>query len=373
MTLTKVAQRAGVSASTASRYLRGQLKVQEETAARIDEAVRELGYEAHRPEAAKSEQGSVVALVVPDLINPFFAALADETANLAAAAGTSLVVGVTGRRAERESSISALAAGAEAVDGLIYVGMHRRNPRLTQAVAEGLPVVAVDEEIDIEPDIDTVTVDNFGGAYQATTYLVQLGHRNIAHIAGPPELSTTQERLRGYREALQAAGLEFDPTLVLHGPYTEQFGASTFPHLAKAATAPTAVFVGSDIAAIGVLGAAELHGIRIPEDLSVVGCDGIRVGQWLRPKLTTLQQPITELAQAALDIISDRIAEPNSTSPKHRVLPLQLVTRGSASPVEHAGAARAERSGEGGRGAGLPHRTSARLPLFNAAEGYPDS
>lgn len=333
MTLTRVAQRARVSTSTASRYLRGQLKVQDETAARIEQAARELGYALPRPEPAKPEHGRVVALVVPDLVNPFFAALADETANLAAASGISLMIGVTGRRAERESTISGLIADADTVDGLIYVGMHRTNPRLTRAVTEGLPVVVVDEEIDIEPDIDTVTVDNYGGAYQATAYLAQLGHRCIAHIAGPSDLSTTQQRLHGYRDALHAAGLTIDPNLILHGPYTEQFGASTFPHLAQAAETPTAVFVGSDIAAIGVLGAAELHGIRIPGDLSVVGCDGIRVGQWLRPKLTTLQQPITELAQAALDIISSRIVEPDRHTTRHDVLPLQLVPRGSASPL----------------------------------------
>lgn len=126
--------------------------------------------------------------------------------------------------------------------------------------------------------------------------------------------------------------VHFDPGLVLHGPYTEQFGASVFPHLAQAREVSTAVFVGSDIAAIGVLSAAELHGIRIPEDLSVVGCDGIRVGQWLRPKLTTLQQPITDLGQAALDAVTSRIADPGRHAAKHHVFPLQLVPRGSATP-----------------------------------------
>ena len=334
MTLTRVAQHAQVSISTASRYLRGQLNVQPETAARIDAAVRELQYVLPEPAAVPEAHRSgdpVVALVVPEMTNPFFAALADEVASAAAVSSASLVVGITGRQAQRESKTSDLIASSGNVDGMIYVGMHRENARLTQAIADGLPVVVLDEAIDNTHGVDTIAVDNYGGAYQATAYLAQLGHRRIAHIGGPPELSTTRDRLQGYRDALSHADLPIDENLVLHGPYTEQFGASTFPYLTGAARPPSAVFVGSDIAALGVLGAAELHGLTIPEDLSVVGCDGIRVGEWLRPKLTTLQQPITDLARTAMEAIHSRIHDPGRATVQ-RTFPLQLVIRGSAIP-----------------------------------------
>ncbi len=336
MTLTHVAQQAQVSVSTVSRYLRGQLRVNPDTAARIDKAVSDLGYPVAAPPPAPGPTsepvrggGPVIALVVPDLVNPFFAALAEEAAAAATADGASLVVGVTGQQALREARFSDFVASSDAIDGLIYVGIHRRNPRLSRAVAEGLPVVVLDEEIASTSDVDTISVDNYGGAYQAVSYLAQLGHRRIAHIAGPPELSTTSDRLRGYRDAMAHAGLDVDENLVLHGPYTEQFGASTFPYLAQAERTPTAVFVGSDIVAVGMLGAAELHGLRIPEDLSVVGCDGIRVGEWLRPKLTTLQQPVTDLVASALDLVRSRIEAPDRER-VDKVYPLQLVIRGSA-------------------------------------------
>ncbi|NDZ79536.1 LacI family transcriptional regulator [Streptomyces sp. SID10853] len=335
MTLTSVAQHAQVSASTVSRYLRGQLKVQPETAARIDAAVRELNYEV--PVAAPSGPRAgrpVIALVVPDLVNPFFADLAEEVAAAAAVSGVALVVGITGQQARRESLFSDFAASTEAIDGLIYVGMHRQNPRLTQAIADGLPVVLLDEEVASPSEVDTIAVDNYSGAHQATSYLVQLGHRRIMHIAGPRELSTTRDRLRGYRDAMAHAGLEVDEDLVLHGPYTEQFGASTFPYLASAAHPPTAAFVGSDIVAVGILGAAELHGLRIPEDLSVIGCDGIRVGEWLRPKLTTLQQPVADLARTALEVVQNRIEAPDGARVT-KSFPLHLVIRGSAVPPQH--------------------------------------
>ncbi|SDD78955.1 transcriptional regulator, LacI family [Sanguibacter gelidistatuariae] len=343
MTLKDVAQQAGVSTSTASRYLRGQLNVQPETAARIDDAVAAIGYKVASPSHGATPGMSTVAMVLPDLTNPFFAALAEECTDLAAARGIVILIAISGTHGERESSLSQLFASNDTIDAIIYVGMNRSNDRLAKAVADGLPVVVIDEEIDLELAVDTITVDNYGGAYQATSYLIQLGHTRIAHVAGPQGLSTTQERLRGYLDALTDAGLHADPDLVRHGPYTEQFGASTFPYLTRPGNAPSAAFVGSDIVAVGMLGAAELHGISIPEDLSVVGCDGIRVGQWLRPKLTTLEQPIHGLAQAALDTVSRRITERRSSPAvstidhAKTVLPLHLVIRGSAATVPGTG------------------------------------
>ncbi|MFD7108171.1 LacI family DNA-binding transcriptional regulator [Streptomyces celluloflavus] len=337
MTLTRVAQHAGVSASTVSRYLRGQLNVQPVTAARIDAAVNELGYHPPTPPpTAPATTGTgLVSLVLPDLVNPFFAQLADAFAAAAAARDIPLLLGVSGRHAERGARLHRLLSAAHSVEGLIYVGMRRTNEDVDRAIDEGLPVVIMDEELDLADgrEVDTITVDNYGGAYQATSYLVQLGHRAIAHVAGPEELSTTQERKRGYLDAIRDAGLDPAAQLVLHGPYTEQFGASTFPYLHRAGSAPTAVFVGSDIAAVGMLAAAELHGLRIPDDLSLVACDGIRVGQWLRPKLTTLEQPTAELAAAALDALTARMA--GNGGNLRKVLPLQLVVRGSAAPPHH--------------------------------------
>ncbi|WP_370276035.1 LacI family DNA-binding transcriptional regulator [Georgenia sp. SYP-B2076] len=270
-----------------------------------------------------------IALIVPELGNPFYASLAEACTTLAAEAGVSVVVAVSGRRHRRESTLSAQLTAASNVGGLIYAGMNRTNDELQRAVADGFPVVVLDEEIDLGPDatVPTVTVDNYGGAYQATSYLATMGHRRIAHVSGPPALLTSQERLRGYRDALAAHGLEVDEDLVLHGPYTEQYGASVLPYLTRGTAAPTAVFVGSDIVAVGILSAAELHGLRIPEDLSVVGCDGIQLGQWLRPQLTTLAQPIHELARTALDTL--RTAAEGPQEPVRTVLPLQLVVRGS--------------------------------------------
>ena len=325
MTLTQVAREAGVSVSTVSRYLRGQLKVQDKTAQRIDNAVRATGYRVDRG----ARRDGFIAMVVPELTNPFYTSLAEECSTLAAEAGYSLLIAASGRQHARESALSAQLSGTDSIAGLIYAGMHRSNPELERAIAGGMPVVVIDEEVDLAPStaVSTVTVDNYGGAYQATSYLATLGHRRIAHVGGPPGLLTSEDRLRGYRDALAAHGLEADEHLVLRGPYTEEYGASVVPYLTRA-DAPTAVFVGSDIVAVGLLSGAELQGLRIPEDLSVVGCDGIQLGQWLRPRLTTLAQPVRPLARAALEALSRAIDRPGETT--RQVLPLQLVVRGSA-------------------------------------------
>lgn len=326
MTLTQVAREAGVSVSTVSRYLRGQLKVQDKTAQRIDNAVRKTGYQVD----AGGRRDGFIALIVPELTNPFFASLAEECSTLATEAGYSLLIAASGRQHSRENALSAQLAGADSIAGLIYAGMHRTNPQLERAIASGFPVVVVDEEVDLAPStsVSTVTVDNYGGAYQATSYLATLGHRRIAHVGGPPALLTSEDRLRGYQDALAAHGIDVDSQLVLRGPYTEQYGASVLPYLTRDGDAPTAAFVGSDIVAVGLLSGAELHGIRIPEDLSVVGCDGIHLGQWLRPQLTTLAQPVRQLAHAALEALGRAIETPSETT--RQVLPLQLVVRGSA-------------------------------------------
>jgi LacI family transcriptional regulator/LacI family repressor for deo operon, udp, cdd, tsx, nupC, and nupG len=340
MTVTRVAHAAGVAPSTASRYLRGQLNVAPDTAARIDAAVREVGYRPPGPAAAEASgepAAPVIGLLVPELENPFFSSIADELSAVAAAAGCTLTIVVAGRDERRERAASR--AVRSTVDGMLYVGMFPDNPELAAAIGGGLPAVVLDQEPDGSPPVDTVTADNFGGAYQATAYLAQLGHRRIAHIGGPQGLSTTRQRLSGFRGALEHAGIPPDEQVVLHGPYTEHFGANTLPYLAAADPRPTAVFVGSDIVAVGVLGAAGRHGLRVPDDLSVVGCDGIRVGEWLTPRLTTLQAPVKDVAQTALNMLLARTE--GSSDPVEAVRhPLQLLVRDSAAPPQPDAAGR---------------------------------
>lgn len=338
VTLTKVAQNAHVSTSTVSRYLRGELNVSAGTAVRIDKAVSDLGYK-RRSSGSRHGDSGIICLVIPDFTNPFFNSLAEKCQEMAEARQLPLVVVRGGRQEDEERNLGRVLDSGLSISGLIHAGINRHSDRLEDAVANGLPLVIIDREIEQQFPAHTITVDNYGGAFQVTSYLLHLGHRSIAHITGPNDLSTTKSRVLGYREAIESFGLPVDEKLIIHGPHTEQFGASVFSQFTRQGISPTAVFAGSDIIAVGMLSAAGLHGISIPEDLSVVGCDGIRVGQWLRPRLTTLEQPVEGIAQRALDAITGENAGMRSgntrlSQPTRTVLPLHLVIRGSAAPLE---------------------------------------
>jgi len=228
---------------------------------------------------------------------------------------------------KQSSYIDLLATGA--VDGMLYLGSFRSNERLAVAIADGLPVVVVDEPIAGLPPVSTVVMDDYAGGYQATSYLVALGHRRIAFVSGPDELGSVQERFRGYRDALAKGGLDTAGPGPLSGQFTEQFGMSALPHLLAAAEPPTAAFVASDDIALGVLSAAEAHGIRVPDDLSIVGFDDIRFAQYVRPRLTTIRSPVDRLAQTGVELLFERLADPRAPA-RTQVLPVELVIRESA-------------------------------------------
>jgi DNA-binding LacI/PurR family transcriptional regulator len=212
---------------------------------------------------------------------------------------------------------------------MLYLGSFRSNERLAVAIADGLPVVVVDEPIAGLPPVPTVVMDDYAGGYQATSYLVALGHRRIAFVSGPAELGSVQERFRGYLDALRKAGVETEGQVRLSGQFTEQFGMSALPHLLAAAHPPTAAFVASDYIALGVISAAEAHGLRVPDDLSIVGFDDIRFSQYVRPRLTTIRSPLDRLAHLGVELLFERLADPQAPARTH-VLPVELVIRESA-------------------------------------------
>jgi DNA-binding LacI/PurR family transcriptional regulator len=328
-TIQDVARAAGVSASTVSRYLNGQLRVSPATEAKVLGAVSELGYvpNAQARNLARRRSG-VIGFVVPEISNPYFGSIADHVVEAVERHGRLVLLCSHRSQAVRQSSyIELLASGA--IDGMLYLGSFRSNERLATAIAGGLAVVVVDEPIAGLPPVHTVVMDDYAGGYQATSYLVALGHRRIAFVSGPAELGSVQERYRGYTDALRKAGI--DPAVqVSHaGQFTEQFGMSVLPHLLGAAEPPTAAFVASDYIALGVLSSAEAHGIGVPEDLSIVGFDDIRFSQYVRPRLTTIRSPVDRLAEVGVELLFERLADPEAPA-RTEVLPVELVVRESA-------------------------------------------
>jgi DNA-binding LacI/PurR family transcriptional regulator len=337
-TIQDVARAAGVSASTVSRYLNGQLRVSPATEAKVLEAVSELGYvpNAQARNLARRRSG-VIGFVVPEISNPYFGTIADHVVEAVERHGRLVLLCSHRSQAVRQSSyIELLASGA--IDGMLYLGSFRSNQRLATAIADGLAVVVVDEPIAGLPPVHTVVMDDYAGGYQATSYLAALGHRRIAFVSGPDELGSVQERYRGYGDALRKAGIDPAGQVSQAGQFTEQFGISVLPYLLAAAEPPTAAFVASDYIALGVLSAAEAHGIRVPEDLSIVGFDDIRFSQYVRPRLTTIRSPVERLAKVGVELLFERLADPEAPA-RTEVLPVELVVRESAAAPAGGGPA----------------------------------
>lgn len=321
MSITQVAHEAGVSISTVSRYLRGNLNVNKQTAEKINKAAIQFGY---TPRNTTSENSDIV-LIVPSLENPFYCSLSQSICRIGQAEGYQVDIKLSQGDSRREYDLVNTVARERRYQGLIYAGFNSTNIALGRIMSAGIKLVLLDEEInDPSPEtVNGVTVDNYSGSYQAVRYLISLGHRRIAYLSGPPALSTSRDRKRGYQAALAAADISSDNSIVFAGPYTEEFGSSIFTYIIENPKPPTAIFCGSDIVAVGLLGAAEQYGLKIPDDLSVIGCDGIHIGQWLKPSLTTLQQPVASIARTAIDLLQ------RQDKPQHIQLPLNLVIRDS--------------------------------------------
>jgi len=331
-TIKDVARAAGVAASTVSRYLNGQLRVSPATEAKVLEAVAELGYVPNAPARNLARRRSgVIGFVVPEISNPYFGSIADYVVEAVERHGRLVLLCSHRSQSVKQSSyIDLLDSGA--IDGMLYLGSFRSNERLAAAIADGLPVVVVDEPIAGLPPVSSVVMDDYAGGYQATSYLVALGHRRIAFVSGPAELGSVQERYRGYCDALRVGGIDAEGQVTLAGQFTEQFGMSALPHLLAATEPPTAAFVASDYIALGVLSAAEVHGIKVPDDMSIVGFDDIRFSQYVRPRLTTIRSPVDRLAQQGVELLFERLQDPQAPA-RTQVLPVELVIRESAAAL----------------------------------------
>ena len=329
-TIYDVARLAGVSTATVSRALNGTGRIAPATSAAIDAAVRQLGYHPNtvaRSLVTKSTQ--TIALLLPDIANPFYAALVSGIQQRALAAGSTMLLCTTEGDPKREEQYLSLLR-AKQVDGVLVDGLVLPPERVADFVREGLPIVCLDRDID-STSVPLVQVDNRLGARLATEHLLSLGHTRIAHVAGAPGLRISDERVNGYRDALAATAVEPDPALVAVGSFTEEGGYEATRTL-LAATTLTAVFAANDLSALGVMHAIVESGRRVPDHVSVVGFDDLRLAAHTTPPLTTVHQPAFEIAQRATQLLLD-LAGGRDVPQRLHLLEPGLVVRGSTGPV----------------------------------------
>ncbi|MDF2761589.1 MAG: transcriptional regulator, LacI family [Thermomicrobiales bacterium] len=344
VTIQDVAARSGVSISTVSRVVTGAVAVEPETAERVREAIAALGY---RPNLlARSFRRRVthtIGLLVPDNSTPFFAELARTIEDAGFADGYSVVLCNSDLSAvKQETYIDVLLANR--VDGLILVssgliptvGRHDAVARILDA---GAPCVVVDRDLGETP-VDQVLVDNDQGGYLAGEHLIALGHRRIACLVGPSDLTPSAGRIAGFQRALADAGLAVAAEGLVRGNGRPDGGSAAALQLLErgvvGAGDVTAIFAFNDQMATGAIGALQRAGCRVPQDVSVIGFDDIPQSAAIFPALTTIAQPIAEMGSIGVRLLLDRIARRDA--PHQRVrLSTRLVVRESTGPPGESG------------------------------------
>lgn len=335
VTLRKVADLAGLSTAAVSRFLSGSLDLPDETAERVRAAIRATNYIPHagarRLRVGRAES---LGLVTTDLSNPFFALLASAVASSAWDVGSDLLVWNSEDIVEREVT-SVLRLRSSYIDGLLMVTHHKSNTALLEALRDAGPTVFLDEDV---PGISgsRVFVDNKYGGWLATNTLVQMGHKCIAHVGAPANLMSAELRREGWRQALAEAGLSPPDTYYIHGRISQEFGRSALEQVLRLPNPPTAIFVGADEIAFGIIAASQKCGVRIPRDISLVAFDGLPIGELLDPPLSTVVQPIKEMGRKGVQLLRRQLDSPDS-APEKVILPVRLEMRASAAPAPKIG------------------------------------
>lgn len=322
VTIQDVAAEAGVSIATVSRVMHGRDGVSPATAERVREVIARLGYESSLvARSLRSRRTHVLGLSVSE-IEPFSAELMKGVGRAIRGSGYEMIVysgGHSGPEAAGWERRHLSRLSGTLTDGIILV-----TPEVLQ-VDSLTPVVAVDPHVGAST-LPAVTSDNLAGARAATQYLLSLGHRRIAHLSGRPDLRSAELREDGYRSALAEAGVPADPTLIRVGGYEAEGSAASIRELLSLPDRPTAVFAANDLSAIQTMTVAREMGLRVPDDLSVVGFDNVPESALADPPLTTIDQSIQQMGYEAARMLIELIEDPTA-EPRQVTLPTQLVVR----------------------------------------------
>jgi LacI family transcriptional regulator len=338
VTIRQLARASGVSIGTVSRALNGYADVNPETRERIMRLARELDYTpAAAARSLKTQRSHVIGVFLetgeghPDLQHPFFHEVLVGLKNSIGAGGYDLLLFASEHPGNGYGSHTYLKrARHHDVEGTVLMGTDPEDPEVRRLVRSELATVGVDVELE-GPATTFVMSDNNDGAAKAVRYLHSLGHRRIATITGLLETKPGADRLKGYRQAMQATGLAYRDEYVAYGDFYVESGRRAMADLLALDEPPTAVFAASDMMALGAIRAAGDAGLSVPADLSVVGFDDIQLADHMNPPLTTLRQDKAGLGVAAGTALM-RLIDGEEAAQPSTVLPVELVRRGSTRP-----------------------------------------
>ena len=325
-TIRDVARESSVSIATVSRVFNHSPLVSGGTRDRVLAASERLGYWPNGiARSLITSRTHAVGVLLPELHGEFFSELIHGIDIAARAHGLHLLVSrATSTAAELTAALRSMRGR---VDALIVMAPDPEAAAAMRECAGQVPAVLLSSD-EPQTGIDTLTVANFDGAREVVRHLIGLGHRCIGTLTGPAHNVDARQRLEGYRAALQEAGLAADPTLEVAGDFTEPSGYSSMARVLDHAPRPTALFVANDHMVVGALGALQDAGVRVPEELAIVGFDDIPLARYLTPPLTTVHVDLFRMGQRAMELLLER-GRASGSAARHEVLATTLVVRGS--------------------------------------------
>jgi LacI family transcriptional regulator len=310
VTIYDVAREANVSMATVSRVVNGNPNVKPSTRKKVLEAIERLGY---RPNAVArglaSKKTTTVGVIIPDISNIFFAELARGIEDIATMYKYNIILSNSDQNKEKELHLLNTML-AKQVDGILFMGGNITEEHVNEFQKSPVPIVLA---ATIEPNntIPSVNIDYEQAAFEAVAHLLEKGNKRVAYVTGPTDDPINQKKLAGYRRALETHGLTYDEDLIIEGDNSYDSGIEAYEKIAELAEKPTAVFAGTDEMALGIIHGAQDHGVRIPDQLEVVGFDNTRLATMVRPRLTTVMQPMYDIGAVAMRLLTKYMNKEN--------------------------------------------------------------
>ena len=330
-TMKDVAVKANVSTATVSRALMNPEKVSLATRNRVEQAAIEVGYLPHAlGRSVKRNESRTILVIVPDICDPFFSEIIRGIEVIAAAQGYLVLIGDCAHQNQQEKTFIDLIITKQ-IDGMLLLGS-RLPFDASKEEQRNLPPMVMANEFAPELELPTVHIDNLTAAFNAVNHLHELGHRQIACIAGPEEMPLCHYRLQGYVQALRRSGIIVDPHYIARGDFTYEAGAKALEQLLSLPVPPTAVFCHSDVMALGALSQAKRLGLQVPRDLSIMGFDNISLSEFCDPPLTTVAQPRFDIGREAMLLLLDQL-HGQTVNSGSRLLDCELIVRGSTAAI----------------------------------------
>lgn len=330
-TIRDVAKQAGVAPITVSRVINNSGYISRETRDRVEAAIAELQYVPNSlARSLRSKQTKTIALVLTDITNPFFTTMARGVEDIANKQKFNVIFCNTDESEAKQHEYLTILLQKQ-VDGILLVPAQSKAEPVKLIQQQGVEVVVVDRRVPYS-QVDVVRTDSEKGAYQLTQYLLNLGHKEIAILTGPHQVSTAIDRVSGYRRALIEAELKVKECFICYGEFTQAGGYEMMRRVLALAKRPTAIFAANNFIALGALRAFHDAGLRAPEDIALVAFDDLPPSLIIDPFLTAASQPSYEMGQRAAELLLARLTGEMFVDYQEVILPTEIIVRGSSGP-----------------------------------------